>query len=339
MTKALITGASGFIGGHLAEALLRQNDQVRCLVRRTSNVEHLPADKVEFAYADLRDEAALHEAVKGVDVVYHLAAMTCSHSADAMMKANACGTEAIAAACAAQVKVPVLVAVSSIAASGPVALGQVRTENDPPAPVSIYGRSKLAGEEACRKYADRVPTTIVRASIVFGPRNREMLPVFRTIRRFRFHAVPGRNPPPLSYVHVEDLVQLLAICAAKAPRLASGAAGDQSPGQGIYFASMEEHPDYAELGKIIRKLVDRPRAPMVYMPPAVAYPIAAMNQSLARLCGRCDTFNVDKIREATVSSWACSGKAASRDLDTRITTSLNQRLAETVDWYRSAGWL
>jgi nucleoside-diphosphate-sugar epimerase len=165
-----------------------------------------------------------------------------------------------------------------------------------------------------------------------------MLPVFSTIRRFRFHAIPSCTPPPLSYVHVDDLVRLLTRCAAGAPRLPATADCDHL-GQGVYFATMEEHPDYAELGKIIRSLVDRPHAPMVYVPPALAYPIAAVNQSIARLRGRCDTFNVDKIREATVSSWACSGKAACRDLNTCISATLEQRISQTVDWYRSAGWL
>jgi len=339
MTKVLITGASGFIGGHLAERLIEQGNELRCLVRKTSNVENLPAAKIEFVYGDLRDEAALANAVSGVEVVYHLAAMTSALRSADLLEANARGTERIAAACAAQPNPPVLVAVSSIAASGPIERGSIRTEDDAPAPVSDYGHSKLAGETACREFAAHVPTTIVRAAIVFGSRNKEMLPILKTIRRLRVHAIPTYRPPPLSYVHIDDLVELMIRAASDAPRLPPAGDTTAPAGQGIYFASMDEHPDYAEFGRMLRVLLGRPFAPMLHLPAFAAYPIAGINQSVARLRGKPDSFNIDKIREATASSWACSGEAARRDLGLEMPKSMQQRLAETVAWYREAGWL
>ena len=339
MTKSLITGASGFIGGHLAEALLARGRDVRCLVRRTSVVERLPAGKVELVYGDLRDESAIAEAVAGVDEVYHLAAMTSAHRLADMLEANARGSERIAAACAARPTPPTLVAVSSIAASGPIQRGSIRTEADPPSPVSNYGRSKLAGELTCRTFADRLPITIVRAAIVFGPRNRDMLPMFTTIRRLRCHPVPTLNPPPLSYIHVSELVEQLIRSAESGKRLPAAAEALESPGTGVYFASVDEHPTYAEFGLMVRPMLNRPFAPAIYLPGFMAYPLAGLNQSVMRLRGKSDTFNIDKIREATASSWACSGEAARRDLQLAPPPPLAERLAETIRWYREARWL
>ena len=69
-------------------------------------------------------------------------------------------------------------------------------EADAPEPISNYGRSKLAGEQEALAFADKVPTTIVRPGIVFGPRNKQLLPIFKTIKYLNLHVVPGYHPPP-----------------------------------------------------------------------------------------------------------------------------------------------
>src|SRR5581483_5661701 len=111
---------------------------------------------------------------------------------------NERGTRFVAEACAAQTFPPRLVLVSSVAAAGPAPRGQVRTEADPPAPVSHYGRSKLAGERAAAKFAASVPITIVRPGVVFGPRDTGFVQVLRSLRKFRCHLSPGFFPPALS---------------------------------------------------------------------------------------------------------------------------------------------
>ena len=200
MATALITGASGFIGGHLAQALVSRGQSVRCLVRRTSRVDHLPPRGVELVYADLAHPVDLEKAVAGVDVVYHLAAMTCALRPADLMRVNGHGTYHVARACASQATPPVHVYISSVAAGGTSRSGERRNESQRPAPVSDYGRSKRAGELAAAMWARHVPTTIVRPGIVFGARDRELLPVFHAIAHLGIHFYPGFVPQPLSWI-------------------------------------------------------------------------------------------------------------------------------------------
>lgn len=340
MTRALVTGASGFIGGHLVDRLLRRGDAVRCLVRSSQAAERLRQLGAEPLIGDVTDGTTAVRAVADVDVVYHAAGLTSSWSLAELERVNAGGAATVAAACAARSTPPVLVYVSSIAASGPCPRGTVRVERDPARPVSRYGLSKRLGELATAARADRTPTTIVRPGIVFGPGNRELLPMFKSIHQFRLHASPGFVAPRLSYIDVGDLVGLL-IAAAERGRRLHGAGGDGvwSSAEGVYFATADEHLSYAEFGKLVGRALGV--RPFLVLPLSFPFPwIAAGVSELAmRLLGRSTSFNLDKIREAVEPCWACSGEAARRDLGFAPSASLAEQLRATADWYRQAGWL
>jgi len=337
MPRVFVTGATGFIGSHLVQALAERGAQVRCLVRPTSRTDLLRAAGAELVSCEPSRPATWADALADVDMVYHLAGVTRTLVPSEFLRVNCTLTEQVAAACAAQPAPPTLVLVSSVAAAGPAPRGQVRIESDPPAPVSHYGRSKLAGEEAAARYASRVPLSIVRPGIVFGPRDPSFLKILQAIRRLHVHATPGLHPPALSYIHVADLVELLLRVADRGSRVPTGENGHA--GKGRYFAVAPEYPTYAELGQLLRPLLDRPRAPIVRVPAPLAWCIAGASECWSRARGRAEELNLDKIREALASSWACSGEAARRDLDFTPAHPLAERLRETVEWYRAAGWL
>lgn len=335
MLHTLVTGASGFIGQHLVQALRSRGDRVRCLVRKTSATEKLQKLGAELAWGDVTDPAACATAMLGIDRVFHLAAMIAALRPVDMQRVNYEGCRNIAQAAAEQAQPPVLVLVSSIAAAGPAARGQIRMEADPATPCTNYGRSKLAGEQAAVEFADRVPLTIVRPGVVIGPGNRDMLPMFRVIRRFRFHAVAGWNSPPLSCIYIDDLVEILLRAAERGKRVMPGG----KPGQGYYFAAAPEYPDYGTLGRMVRPYLQRPRAWIIPLPTPLPQMFARTNEMLAHLRGKPDLFNCDKIREATATSWACSHEAVKHDLDFVPPAPLSQRLQETVAWYQREGWI
>ena len=134
MARYLITGATGFIGGHVAERLARDNHQLRCLVRETSRLEILEPLGAELVYGSITDRDAVESAVEGMDVVMHVAGMTSAQRYQQMLSVNRDGSWHVARACASQARPPVLVVVSSIAAAGPVPRGRVRSELDRPIP-------------------------------------------------------------------------------------------------------------------------------------------------------------------------------------------------------------
>ena len=251
MAKVLVTGASGFIGSHLAEALLARGDDVTCLVRKTSTVDHLPPEGIRFAYGDVSDRDSLPAAVADNEIVYHVAGCTKAIRKQELYRVNEEGVRNVAEACARPTTPPVLLSVSSLAAAGPAAKREPLVETDPPRPVSHYGRSKLAGEKAAEQYAGRLPITVVRPPIVLGERDTQGLEMFRMIARYHLHLVAGYRRHRFSVIHVRDLVDLLIRAAERGRRLCPDEPDDDRLGEGTYFAACEEDPTYGDLGRMI----------------------------------------------------------------------------------------
>ncbi len=341
MKQVLVTGGTGFIGSHLVETLIRRGDRVRCLVRDPARARRLEELGAECIRGDVTEMAALRPAVQAVDVVYHVAGLLAALRPEHMLHVNAVGSGLVAQACAEMTEPPVLVLVSSLAAAGPVRAGTVRREEDPLSPISVYGQSKREGELAAARWAERVPMTVVRPGVVFGPACREFRPMLSTIYRLRVHPVPGWRRPPLSYIHVSDLVDVLIAAAERGRRVKPPDAsrpGTTGPA-GFYFAEAGEYPDWGEFGRMFARAIGRPRAPVVPLPAPIPWCVGAVSQAAGRLRGRAPLLNVDKIREARASSWACSSTWTRRDLGFRPGQSLESRVRDTARWFQEHGWL
>ena len=339
MSRILVTGASGFVGGHLVAWLVKRGDQVRCLVRPTSRTKHLESLDVELVHGDMAKGADWQSVLDGVEVVYHVAGKTCALRARELNQVNAAGTYELARACARRTSPPTLLLMSSLAAAGPSRWQQPRVESERPRPISNYGRSKRAGERAAQAWADEVPLTIVRPGIVFGPYNREMLPIFRSVLRFRVHAVPGFQASRVSLIHIDDLVEITIRAAQLGARISRQNEEDEFSGTGIYFACAPEQPTYAELGRIIGRALGRRNVLLVHLPGPIPWLAAAGNQLAAILRGLPDTFNLDKMREATAGSWTGSPETVRRELDFSPPLPIGDRMSQTVRWYLDSGWL
>ncbi len=219
MGKVLITGATGFIGGRLVERLVADGRDVRCLARRGSGVAHFHQRRVELVEGDVTALATLAATAADVDLVFHVAGLTKALRRSDFFHVNELGVANVLAACAKRTTPPAVVVVSSLAAAGPALLGQPRTEADPPAPVSHYGRSKRAGELAAIARAGDLPITIVRPPIVLGGGDRTGLALFRMIANLGVHLVPGWRRSKYSIIHVTDLVSGLIQAAEHGNRL------------------------------------------------------------------------------------------------------------------------
>jgi nucleoside-diphosphate-sugar epimerase len=337
METVLVTGGSGFIGRNLVDELARRSCRIRCLVRSTSQSEHLHEVGAEICVGDVNEPESLCEAARGVDTVFHVAGIVAALQAGQLMRVNGEGTWNLACACAAQAKPPVLVVVSSLAAAGPISGGNVRRESDPLIPVSDYGHSKRAGEVAAAAWSNRLPITIVRPGIVFGPWDRLILPVFRSIARLGIHPVPTFAPPPLSLIHVQDLVDILLRAAERGLRVGRHKEGESAAGH--YFACSDEHPTYAELGRMTADAVGRRHVFLFHMAEPLPWLVAGVTQVIARLAHQAAVVNLDKMRESIQPSWAASPRAIREELGFEESYSLQQRLCQTAAWYREQGWI
>ncbi|MCH1440368.1 MAG: NAD-dependent epimerase/dehydratase family protein [Rubripirellula sp.] len=335
MKRALVTGATGFIGHHLVQRLIAQGADVKCLVRSLTRSADLSQFDVTLVQGDLADGPSLAEAVKDVDVVYHLAGLTKSVSDLDLMQVNGDGARNLAIACAQRTCPPTLVVVSSLAAAGPTLGSDLRVETDAIHPVSKYGRSKRAGELAVIEFADQVPTTIVRPPIVFGEYDRDVLHWFKMLQQLGIHLTPGLRNYYYSVIHADDLVSALILVAENGSRV-TGAAEDDA---GIYYAACDEVMTYSDLGRLIGDCVGRTRPRVIRAPMFMIWGLALGCDLWGRIRRHPMILNLDKAREAAAGGWACSAAKLRRDTEFVPAMSLEERLRQTADWYLRENWL
>jgi nucleoside-diphosphate-sugar epimerase len=323
--KALVTGATGFVGSHVVDVLAARGDAVVVLARSAERAAPLARPGVRVALGTLDDPAALAAAVAGTDVVYHLAGLTAAVSEAEYLRVNEAGTRRLVAAVLAAAPRPRLVYVSTQAALGPSEPGQALDEDAPCRPLTAYGRSKLAGEAVVRA-APGLAWTIVRPPAVYGPRDREFLKMFQLIRT-GIAPVFGTGAQALSLVYAPDLAD--AIVRAGAAPAAAGR---------TYHAAHPEVVTTRELALAVGRALGR--TPLVVpVPGAVATPIVSLIGRIAAARGRLSTLNADKMAEFLAPAWVVSSAAAERDLGWRAAHALAEGAGLTAAWYREAGWL
>lgn len=335
--RVLVTGATGFVGFHLVKRLVSAGDEVTCLVRSPKRASAISGFGPRLAEGDVTRPDSLKGLMGGFDAVYHLAGVIRAVGPDALEAVNRDGTRNVVAACAEAARPPTVVLVSSIAAAGPTR-GTAHDERTEPHPISDYGRSKLAGEQAVRAFAHRVPITIVRPAVVFGERDRELFSFFRLATR-GYCPAPGGRDARLSLMHVADLCHLLEVVCLHGERLhpEGGEAGGPSS-QGLYYAAGVEQPTYGELAEHLAAIYRRDVRP-VSAPAAVTWGAALLSETVSRLRRRATLLNLDKAREVSAGEWRCDASKALKSLPLKLRMGLRERLNETAAWYREAGWL
>jgi nucleoside-diphosphate-sugar epimerase len=323
--KALVTGATGFVGSHVVDVLAARGDDVVVLARSAERAAPLARLGARVALGKLDDDAALAAAVAGADVVYHLAGLTAAVSEADYHRVNEDGTRRLVQAVRAASPGPRLVYVSTQAVLGPSVPGQALDEGAPCRPLTAYGRSKLAGEAVVRA-AEGLAWAIVRPPAVYGPRDREFLKMFQLVRT-GFAPVFGSGAQQLSLVYAPDLAEAI-VRAGTTP----AAAGQ------TYHAAHAEVVTTRELAMAVGRAVGR--TPLVVpVPGAVATPIVSLIGWIAAARGRLSTLNADKMAEFLAPAWVLSSAKAERELGWRAGHGLAEGARHTAAWYREAGWL
>lgn len=215
--RVLVTGATGFTGGHLARGLAAGGHQVRALVRdpaRTSGRARDLADMgIELSVGDLRDDAALASAVAKIEVVYHIAAVyrQAGLSTDVYRAVNAAASGRIVEA-AAREGVRRVVHCSTVGVHGDVEHPPAN-EDAPLKPGDIYQTTKLEGERLARDAAERlgIEVTIVRPSGIYGPGDRRLLKLFREVARRRWITL-GSGKIYYHLTYIDDLIAGIQQC-------------------------------------------------------------------------------------------------------------------------------
>lgn len=317
---ALVTGASGFVGGHLVEALVASGYRVRCLVRPQSDRRWLDGVGVGYAVGTVDDVAAMRHALDGVDVVFHLAALTTAPRESDYDRVNHGGVVRLVEAIAGR---PArIVFCSSLAAGGPAREGRPLTESDPPAPIGPYGESKARAEQVV--LAAGMRGVVVRPPAVYGPRERDILSAFRLAAR-GFAIRTGPRGQRLAMVHVADLVRGLI------------AAGQSATASGVYYVNGDNHL-WEEIVTAMGVAVGRPSR-VIPLPAPVLRGAAHAARAWARLSRTKALLTPERARDLVQTAWICDDSRARRDLGYAPRITLADGMRSTAEWYRSAGWL
>ncbi|HEU4650833.1 MAG TPA: NAD(P)H-binding protein [Croceibacterium sp.] len=298
-----VTGGTGFVGQAVIDEACRRGQPLRALARR----EQAPRDGVEWVRGDLADRAALSTLVEGTEAVLHIAGVVNTPDPMGFHLGNVAGTEElIAAAAAAGVRRFVLV--SSLAAREPA--------------LSRYGKSKQHAEEVVQ--ASGLDWTIVRPPAIYGPRDREILEMFRGAK---WGIVPMPPQGRASMIHVEDLARLLLALPPSWPgvKRRTFEPDDGRPGGW----------SHAELAKAIGEAVGR----RVWAP-AVPARLMRAGASLDKLLrGRKAKLTPDRIGYMLHPDWVSHADKAPPPEMWRAEIPTPEGLKATAAWYREQRWL
>jgi nucleoside-diphosphate-sugar epimerase len=209
----LITGASGFIGYHLAKKLSEDGYNVRCLVRKESDIRLLKKLKVEIFQGDLLKVETLRKIVSGIDVVYHLAGVVDAKKKNDFYRGNVLATSNLLEALMKE-KIKIFIYVSSVAVYKPPKRKLLLTERSACKPITPYGISKLKAEEIVKSYIAKYsfPAVIIRAPIIYGAYQPTILTnFFKKIIKYRKVIIFGDGEYLRSFCFVDNFINGLIL--------------------------------------------------------------------------------------------------------------------------------
>jgi len=325
--RVLVTGATGFTGGHLARTLVSHGHAVRALVRDEQRACDLRSAGVDLALGDLSDADSLARATRDSDVVYHIAAIyrQAGLPDERYRIVNATAVRNLIEAAASH-GVRRVVHCSTVGVHGDVE-DPPANEDAPLRPGDIYQRTKLEGEQVARQASAEsgVEVVIVRPTGIYGPGDRRLLKLFRGIARRRF-VILGSGRIYYHLTYIDDLVEGFRLCGT-----IPTAAGR------TYILGGGEVTTLNELARLIAAQAGVP-PPSLHLPVWPFWVAGAICEAVCMPLGieppiyrrRVDFFTKSRAFDIT---------RARRELGFTPKVALSEGIRRTLDWYRREGWL
>jgi nucleoside-diphosphate-sugar epimerase len=290
-------------------------------------LQWIQEDRVEVVRLDKWTPDVLTPVFEGIDRFFHLAGVTHARAKSDFFHLHVTVTKHLLDACCAASPQPRRVVVfSSLAAAGPSVTGRPLVEDDAPRPVSWYGQSKLEQERIAGSYRDRLSVVIIRPPAIYGPRDRDFLPLFRAAAR-GFYPVSAGGPGLQSFTYVDDVVNGASLAGTR-----------NVPSGSTYFVASHEITTWKAVGSVLENALSRP---IRYIPvPLWIVPLAGVFGEVSnRLFGTKLTVDRNKAMEGRFPHWTCLPALAERELGYQASVDLSEGINRTLRWYRDAGWM
>jgi nucleoside-diphosphate-sugar epimerase len=306
-----LTGATGFIGGALAKRLAGAGWHVKALVRSLTKARALRQLDVEIVQGDLADDEALRSLLDGVHAVVHCAGAVRGVDDQDFFPVNVAGTRRIAALAALMDPPPRFVALSSLAAREPH--------------LSPYAASKHEAELVLSQVAGSMPLTILRPPAVYGPGDREMLPLLLLLMR-GFALMLGSEGSRFSMLYVDDLAAAIERCLV---------AGDSTRGTFALHDGRVGGYTWDAIVELAAPVRGRPIR-RLRLPRGLLNSLAVMSSQWGRLTGTAPMLTPGKVRELTHADWVCDNTEVSRALGWTPQVEFPSGLRRTLAWEQAA---
>lgn len=297
--RVAVTGASGFIGRHVMTALAGRGDRA-VAIRRPF------------------DEGALVDTFKSADVVLHMAGVISAVHERELVAGNVESTRVVARA--ARDAGARLVYISSLAAAGPAPASAPRSEDDPPAPITPYGRTKLAAERVIGGLAG-LRWTILRPAVVYGPGDRAVRPLY-VWARLGVLPIAGHPSAAYTFIYVDDVIRAIA------------AAIDREPDGDTIFLGHARPVATRELAEEIRSTLGSP-VRLIPIPEAIVRTVSAAGDLAGRVTGKPATLNRNRLAELYAPGFVCCVDRMRDRLGIVAETDLREGLRKAAAWYKS----
>jgi nucleoside-diphosphate-sugar epimerase len=323
--RVVVTGASGFIGGRLRDALLAHDVEVVSLVRAVSP----SAKKGRSAAVDYQDVDSLRELFKRErpDYVFHVAGATKGVRYDDFHLGNVTPTQNLVQALLdVHPDVKRFVHVSSGASYGPSNAGPPKRESDERAPIEHYGKSKLASELAVEAAGTRLQWTIVRPAIVYGPGEADMFNLFKAAAN-RINLFYGNRDKRCSCIYIDDLLD----------GMVAAANNDVTAGRGYFLCDGVVYT-WGEIQAHIARAVGK-RALDVHLPSMVVGLSGRFGEALTAFDKKPRLLNRQKALLDAQIAWLFSNEAARQDFGFQAGVSMEEGTRRTYRWYVDNRWL
>jgi len=329
MKKILITGASGFVGGYLVTEALSRNYDVYAGIRKSSSKIYLDDPRIQFLYLNYADKESLKKQLsqEKFDYIIHNAGITKANDLEGYLKVNTTYVKNLVESLIEVNSLPEkFIYVSSLAAVGPGDHNPdlLIRDDSPTRPVTYYGESKLAAEKFLESITT-FPYIILRPTAVYGPREKDLLTVFKMINKGLDIRIGVKNQK-LSFIYVEDLAKLMLDAAVSNHKQKAYVVSDSQ----VYSGNLLNDYIKEALGK---------KAVTISIPVSVLSIIASVSGFVSRLSGKVSVLNKNKVNEIKCQSWAVDAAGIKEDFNFAPSYFLREGIKRTADWYNKNNWL